>query len=635
MKRFLGVFLALALALGLVTPAVAVSATEPAKDFSDGYYETYDVAYDEGYAKGQKEAGGKFAITQFAADPAEDAWETGTYAEGQTAGKQAGYEAGYVEGFYQKDYDKGYAEGYTLGMADALADNDYANEPAWVEQDDTKNYNAQGMYQLGRSSGYWDGASDGEHKLFLEEQKKTGQEQVAEKGGAVGQINVMLNGAMIAFPDAYPEMKNDRTMVPIRAIAEALGANVEYLEGKVVQITQGDTVLTLALGGDTVKAVTGGTAEELKMDAVSYVKADRTYVPLRFVSQALGLDVHWDATHRTVVLLDQAAMAAKLDGQFTVLNGFLAHQTGLYETPKRVDSRFAIAVEIIDSINGNKTQTISGSMVSYMGDGAMTMDGTVDLTSMAALAKAFAARFDEEDTYSEMLKAFAVKQAFSLKINPEGQTYLKMPLLGQLAGLTGMESQSADVWYDLGKPYGDAVPGLSTETTMGTILVQSAMASAAYLEPFDYYDTIMTAGEAAAAFFGDARFQKSGDTYTCTLTLDTMAELMELPEADKAELKAMFDAFSLTLKLNTNGNYSVQGQIKVNLDQLVPGLGSGLNLEMNQTGSDRGDSSKILLQLRNLMNITMTGSNDISSTNQKPDYQLPAGAKTVDLSTFQ
>jgi hypothetical protein len=635
MRRLFGVFLALAMALGLVTPALAAGTPEPGANFADGFYDIYDTAYDMGYVQGQKDAGGKFAVTEFYKESSAELWESGTYAEGQAAGKQEGYEDGYVDGFFQKDYDEGYKEGFAIGMADFKADNDYANEPEHLTRYDSKHYNAQNMYQIGLGDGYWDGVSEGEYKQYLEEQKKAGQERVAEKGGAVGQINVMLNGAMVAFPDAYPEMKNDRTMVPIRAIAEALGAKVEYLEGKVVQITQGDTVLNLTIGGDTVQAVIGGVTKDLKMDAVSYAKENRTYVPLRFVSEALGLEVHWDAAHRTVVLLDQAAIAAKLDGQFTVLNGFLARQTGLYETPKRIDSRFSLAVEVIDSINGNKTHTISGSMVSYVGDGAMTMDGTVDLTALTAMVKAFATRFEGEDSYSALLKAFAVKQGFSVKVTPEGQMYMKMPLLGQLMGMTGMEVQSGDVWYDLGKPYGSAVPGLNSQATMGSILAQSATVGMSYMEPFYYYDTIMTAGETTAALFGDTRFQKSGDTYTCTLTLDTMAELMELGEADKAELKAMFEAFSFTLKLNTNGEYSVQGKVKINLDQLMPGLGSGLNLDMSQTGSDRGDSGKLLLQLRNLMNITITGANDISSTTKKPDYKLPEGAVIVDLSTFQ
>ena len=639
MRRLLGVFLALAMALGFVTPALAAAAPEPAlepgKSFTDGYYEAYGTAYDEGFAKGEADAGGTFGITKFFVEPDWKKWETGTYEEGMEAGKEAGYQQGYLDAFYEESYEKGSKAGYAVGLADALADNDYANAPEWLDQSDSANYTAENMYLIGFENGYWDGVSEGEKKLYLEEQKKAGQERIAEKGGTAGQINVMLNGAMIAFPDAYPELKNDRTMVPVRAVAETLGAEVEYLEGKVVQITQGDTVLTLAIGGDTVQAVTNGETRELKMDAVSYVKADRTYVPLRFVSEALGLDVHWDATHRTVVLLDQAAIAAELDKQFTVLNGFLARQTGLYQTPKRIDSKFSLAVEIIDSIDGNKTHTISGSMVSYVGDGAMTMDGTVDLTSLAAMLKPFTARFEGEGAYSEILKILAVKQGFSVKITPEGQVYLKMPLLGQLSNLTGMEAQSGDVWYDLGKPYGSMVPGLNDTATMGTILAQSAMMSTTYLEPFYYYDTMMASGEAAAALLGDARFQKSGNTYTCTLTLDTLAEMMELDEVDKAEMKAMFDAFSFTFKLNTNGEYSVQGKVKMNLNQLVPGLGSGLNLDMNQAGSDRGDSGKLLLQLRNLMNITFTSSDSITSTTQKPDYTLPEGAVTVDLGIFQ
>ena len=46
-------------------------------------------------------------------------------------------------------------------------------------------------------------------------------------------VSVQLNGETVAFPDAQPETVNSRTMVPFRAIAEALGAQVGYADGTV------------------------------------------------------------------------------------------------------------------------------------------------------------------------------------------------------------------------------------------------------------------------------------------------------------------------------------------------------------------------------------------------------------------
>ena len=634
MKRLCSVFLTIALALGLMTPAVAVSTPEPDKSFSDGYYESYEAAYEEGTTKGKTDAGGTFGITKFFVDPGWEKWEDGTYEEGLAAGKEAGYQQGYLDAFFEDSYEKGSKAGYPVGLADAMADNDYANAPESLDQSDSANYTAENMYLIGFENGYWEGVKAGEEKRYQEDQKKASQERITEKGGTVGKINVMLNGTMIPFPDAFPELKNDRTMVPIWAIAKALNAQVEFLAGKVVKITRGDTVLTLTVGGNTVTATTGGVSKELKMDTVSYIKSDRTYVPVSFVSQALGLSVYWDNSHRTVVILDQKAIAAKLDEQFTVLNSYMARQATLYQTPKRIDSRFSVAVEVIDTINGNKTHTISGNMVSYAGDGAMTMDGTVDLTSLAALVKSFAARFGDTEDYSEMLKAFSAKQDFSVKVSPEGKMYLKMPMMGHLMALTGMETPEGEVWYDLGNPYGGAVPGLSADSaTLGMILAQSA-AGAPYSEPFYYYDTIMEAGDTVAALFGDGRFQKSGDTYTCTLTLDILGEVLGLDGESLAEMKAMFETFSFTIKFSANGSYSFQGKVKANMDE-ISSLVSGINLDLNQNGTDQGDSAKILLQLRNLMNITMTGSNTINSTTQKPNYKLPDGAVIVDLGAFR
>ncbi|MCR2805715.1 stalk domain-containing protein [Paenibacillus sp. SCIV0701] len=102
-------------------------------------------------------------------------------------------------------------------------------------------------------------------------------------------LKVVIGSGLVAF-DAQPEMISSRVMVPVRAVAERLGYEVEYEDGeKLVTFTGAD-----------------GSVLELRIDANSpyapYLKQGRTYVPVRFMAEQLGLDVQWQQESRTVIL---------------------------------------------------------------------------------------------------------------------------------------------------------------------------------------------------------------------------------------------------------------------------------------------------------------------------------------------
>ncbi|WP_458406845.1 copper amine oxidase N-terminal domain-containing protein, partial [Anaerotignum sp.] len=99
--------------------------------------------------------------------------------------------------------------------------------------------------------------------------------------------------------DVAPEIKNDRTMLPIRIIAEALGATVTWNETEQkVTITDDDLVIEIFIG-QPFATVNG---EPVKLDAPAYIANDRTYLPLRFVAENLGATVVWNDTDNTVTI---------------------------------------------------------------------------------------------------------------------------------------------------------------------------------------------------------------------------------------------------------------------------------------------------------------------------------------------
>lgn len=111
-------------------------------------------------------------------------------------------------------------------------------------------------------------------------------------------ISVILNGNKISF-DVQPYIENETTMVPMRAIFEALGAEVNYdAETKTIRASKGDTIIELVTGSS--EAVINGERYTLS-NAVAN-KNGSTMVPLRFISEALGADVNWDTDTKTVTI---------------------------------------------------------------------------------------------------------------------------------------------------------------------------------------------------------------------------------------------------------------------------------------------------------------------------------------------
>ena len=109
-------------------------------------------------------------------------------------------------------------------------------------------------------------------------------------------IRVFLDGVNIEF-DADPRIINDRVMVPVRAILEAMDATVEWDGIRVITAVtaEGDTII-LEIGGYTV----GVNNNDFEIDIAAQIIEDRTFVPVRVISEATGRTVEWDGDARVV-----------------------------------------------------------------------------------------------------------------------------------------------------------------------------------------------------------------------------------------------------------------------------------------------------------------------------------------------
>lgn len=124
--------------------------------------------------------------------------------------------------------------------------------------------------------------------------------EAAEKG--YPEVRVKIDGVLQTF-DQPAIAINGRTMVPMRAIFERLGAEIEWEnETKTVTAVKGSTVIKITLGQSTAYV----NGKPLTLDVAAIAMNGRTLVPLRFVSESLGADVQWDGATSTVLITSNA-----------------------------------------------------------------------------------------------------------------------------------------------------------------------------------------------------------------------------------------------------------------------------------------------------------------------------------------
>ncbi len=116
----------------------------------------------------------------------------------------------------------------------------------------------------------------------------------------VGAPSYSVNGIEETL-DVSPYIKDDRVMVPLRAVANAVGipdSSIIWDPSGNIILTRDNLVTKLAIGSETLLA--NGT--EITMDVAPEIVSGRTMLPISWVSQALGLSASWDEAAQTVTI---------------------------------------------------------------------------------------------------------------------------------------------------------------------------------------------------------------------------------------------------------------------------------------------------------------------------------------------
>ena len=122
--------------------------------------------------------------------------------------------------------------------------------------------------------------------------------------GPSDEILVRVDGEYVDF-DQPPTIVDDRTLVPVRAIFESMGIEVDWnADTRTVTATRGTTSISLTIDTNVINKTTDGETTQIEIDVPAKIIGDRTMVPARAVAQSFGASVNWDAKTRTVIIQD-------------------------------------------------------------------------------------------------------------------------------------------------------------------------------------------------------------------------------------------------------------------------------------------------------------------------------------------
>lgn len=453
------------------------------------------------------------------------------------------------------------------------------------------------------------------------EEELAHNELLTSLGGVPGQVGVMVNGRYIQFPDAVPEIRNDRTMVPVRALAEALGGEADYVDGKV--ICQTDAIRLTFIPGEAevlVEYLGGelpGDGQMFPLDCAPYIKDDRTYVPVRFIGEALGCEVGWDSGFQTAILVDREALAAEIDKDFTILNRAQAAAAVPVEEGQGSSAEMegCLTFTAFDTLNGNKTYTADLTAEALLNTEAasgicsITMSGNA-VDALAELVGHATIEYDMD--YAALARAALTNlKDMEVIINREGLVLARIPALDELGGVEG-------AWYgvDMGAELAQAVFAGSGKTTMGTAV--AAVMGADSIVPWAGLDAEL---QRMTELYGDDKFTTAGGVSTLTIDADTL-------DPDGAlGLKDACKEFRLTMVVDSKGGFTSSCRVETEAQPGIPAI----RLTMDSTQSGGKAELTMNLHISNVGEVELAFTSTRQATGEAPKTEPPEGAVVIDV----
>ena len=454
-------------------------------------------------------------------------------------------------------------------------------------------------------------------------------EAPAEETAPQSAISVQLDGENLAFTDAVPQVKDQRTFLPFRAVFEAMGAQVDN-EGNVITAVRDGKTLTMTIGSADATVTEGDVTTEITMDVAPYVDSStwRTYVPVRFAAQAFGCAVGWDQEAQTAVIIDVEKLLDETFGQYeyTLLAKYMDYADQLQTGNWAVTGNISGTYSLMEIAPMTVEATYEGTSSETAADLTMTM--TMDMDAyLADLAEQAGASMDElteeEQAMLDALKTEGITVDVRGDVNT-GVFYMNMS--GELFAALGLDENtwiSMDMnelmaasgsdmsWTELmeaAQAFSDVTPAELLAT-----LIQTASAAGA-VDSVDAYAQLKEGVELLAKALADDAFTQDGDNYVLTYSVDT------------PELKA---GISLTLVMAEDAvvGYALDANLSV-----TDAEAGTLSMEVSESmDADNNQTSTVSVDMAGVISMEFTGTGTYTATEEAPQTTPPEGAEIISV----
>ncbi len=457
---------------------------------------------------------------------------------------------------------------------------------------------------------------------FAEEVRTPNEKEyiVEMLGGTPGQINVLLGDGCIEFPDAVPELKNNRTMVPMRAAVEAIGATVDYDAETRTAIVEGDAVSFTHVIGTNL--ITLGDGSTVQMDVSSYIQQGRTMVPLRFFSQVLGYTVQWDGEYRMVFLLDGDAWAAEIDEKCKNFNAWI-ETAAPAALPTDANYKFALTLNgtLKDNSESYSFQTNAGGVV---GKGGLSAALSGDLGIFAELFS---------DSLSESLgKDVAISPQFTGELRAGRTLYLHTTLTDALFQAAGAAQKSVWLTADLSELFDELQSATAYDLMPGGTVGQNVFRSLTSGQDnrfFSSWASMDTVKQLTIGLLGDNSVRRSGSDLVIHTDLKSIFGQM-IPGYDIYNSGTPgLPSVTLDMTLHADGSFSARTVLSG-----VSGADALRSASVEFGGTGNTLTFRAEIKLDGGVSFILDGSCTLEPTAELPNTAKPAGDYTlIDLET--
>lgn len=425
-------------------------------------------------------------------------------------------------------------------------------------------------------------------------------------------IAVQLDGRQLSFTDAAPEIANDHAVLPLRAVLEAMGAEVDYdAAAGTVSAKRGGVELAIIPGQKTLTITENGQTRAVEMDVAPYINQsnNRTYIPIRSVAEALGYSVGWDRYDRTVILVDVDALFG--GATFTLMDNFSAYCKERQAAAGNMSLTGSLTLDAADKSGTVLTEPLKvrGSLEGVVGGRGAQLTGRLSMTGLSGLAAGAGGSPMEQLMIRAMLELLA-DLSVEARVDLDSKALYLLPP----AKLTGAE----DAWYSLDLSAYEAQ--LLSPADMSQIARLEDAGAGEILawvlkqmplnDRDSSYDSLARIARLYADMLGDQAFTLSGDAYTARTTLEDVADL-EITLTKKDE-----DVVALDLTMTAAAE---EDGVKLSVTMTEHASPDKVDMVMELSAGD--GQTEVLFRL------------DLSCvpTDQVPETALPAGAQATPL----